>query len=636
MTTLITPSAPVAVQVRDYQADAIKAVRRAWESGLNRPLLVLPTGAGKTVCFNMISDIFCDEIVPDGRVLMIAHRKELIEQAAMKYRKFSGEDRRIGCISAKMGVFEYYGQITFASKDSLSDSRLDKLIAYGKIDLLIIDEAHHAPARTYGKIIAKLLKLNPDLKILGVTATPMRADGQGLGGIFDVAPWNPESGAVYQMSIGDLISKGYLVSPNWLAIKTGISLESVKKTAGDYNQKQLQSVFETPYTLDLVVKTHIEHAKGKQGIAFTISVSGKGEGEEGEEKPDGGAIGLARRFNEAGIKAGYVHGAMADDERRRVLKQFEEKEIEVLCNCAVLTEGYDCPGIEVIHMVRPTKSDALYIQCMGRGLRPQNGHKAADGERCLIFEYAPAKTRNLENIGFLMGIPQDQLDKIKKAQKALDRQVEDLANGEVMASFGFNGEQIAMIGDGLGINALAIIATEINYFESSDLNWAKVENAGRSIGDLVEGMTVLGLGPSRIDGNERILVIKPQGGDYILYGLSHPPHDIENRVYYPWQVRKIMVDRSFEAVAAKATEITDRHANGALAGKAKRWHNDPATPGQIKMVLRGMRKRQLPPEYANITKGRASELINQYQAIDAILEHESKADLSQQMALTME
>lgn len=641
------PAKRQALQMRDYQAEAIAAVRKAWATGLNRPLVVLPTGGGKTVIFNLLADQYCDEVDPGGRVLMIAHRMELVAQAADKYRRFCGSERKIGIISAKMNRFDYFGQITFAGKDSLSDSRLRQLIAYGKIGLLIIDEAHHAPARTYHRVIEALLKVNPNLRILGLTATPMRADGVGLGGVFDVAPWNDKSGAVYQLNIGQLIAQHYLVNPNWLAIKTGISLDGVKTTRGDYNQQQLQNVFETPYTLDLVVRTHQQYALGKQAICFTISVNGVKEKDDDDggatdgQKGDGGAVGLARRFNDAGIKAGYVHGEMSEVDRRRVLKQFEDKEIEVLCNCAVLTEGYDCPGIEVIHMVRPTKSDALYIQCMGRGLRPRNGYRAEDGERCLIFEYAPAKTRNLEMIGFLMGIPDDQQLKISKAQKALDRQVDSMAEGDVIASFGFNGEQIAMVGDGLGINALAIIATEINYFEESSFNWSKVDAGAGPKAEIkgMEGFNVLGLGSSPIDGWDRLLAIMPTpAGEYILYGLKHPPH--KPPIYHPWQVQ-VLKKGNFETVSQKATEITDTHADSVLAERNKRWHSDPASPPQINKLLRSMGKRKLPPDLMNITKIEASNLINQYEAIAAIekfefvrqaaLEAENRAAAAQQV-----
>lgn len=562
---------------RDYQEDATAAFFRAVAEGYRRPLIVVPTGGGKTVIFNLIIHRFL-QAQPTARVIVQAHRQELVEQGEDKFRRFIGPDYITGIVSAKSDRFDYHSQVLFCSKDTIrSSKRMDRILAHGPIALIITDEAHHAEAASYKKVVAALESVNPDLVHLGVTATPQRGDGRGLGLVYDAVPWN-KHGACYKKELIEMIP-AWLVPPRWLAIKTGIGLAGVKISAGDYNQEQLKNVFESQYCLDLVVKSHIKYADGRKAIAFTISVAGAHE--------------LAAKFNEAGIPAAAVDGEMPAQDRARVLRDFAEGRLLVLANCAVLTEGFDDPTVSCIHMARPTKSDSLYLQCIGRGLRPRNGHKPEEKEDCLILEYAPADQRNLSQFGHLMGVPDDDQAKLEKAQRALDEISEDIEIGEVLAGLAYDG-QIEMAG--VGAQGLDVIAQELNYLDQSPWQWrrdsAQQANAGSWL--------TLGLGKSRVNGMNMVLAISPLDdlNQYRLYGLW------QARDYGPWQVRCLEVFGDFDAASDKAHELADKHGDQTLGAKGKRWRKDPATPQHI-----GFLRRLGGSAPHGATKGEVNELI---------------------------
>lgn len=583
-------SAPT-LQLRDYQTEAIEAYDRAMGIELRNPLIVLPTGAGKTVLFLGIGDRHL-QANPEGRVLVIAHRKELVTQPEDRFRTFYGDKYSTGVISATAKRYEYSAQVIFAGKDTIiSDRHMTRLLAYGPITLLITDEAHHAQAVTYRRVVDKVKAVNPRLIHLGVTATPTRADGQGLGRVFDAAPWS-KNGAIYSKSLIDLIPR-YLVPPRWLVIKTGVSLDGVKSRGGDYIESQLKQRYETPQTLAYVVKAHKEHAMGKRSIAFTISVQG--------------AKDLAALFNHQGIPADHIDGTMAPEDRAEVLRKFQAGEIEVLANCAILTEGFDDPAIEVIHMVRPTKSDGLYLQCIGRGLRPRNGHMPEIGESCLILEYAPEAVRSLEHVGFLMGVPPAEQSKLKLAQDQLDRINTEIKEGEIQAGFAFDGRiELA----GVGIDGLAIIAMEMNYLESTRWHWHQDDS----------GWLSLSLGESAVDHMDRILILSPRAeGQHTLYGMIRRavPYDPNRRgpppEPGPWKIYQIGRG-DFQTMTDRADQTSRTHANKTLASKDQSWHAQPMSEAQEATIKKLSRKRTIEP----LTKGQASQRISHLKALAAL------------------
>lgn len=576
--------------LRDYQEDAIAAWDRAMVENIRRPLIVLPTGAGKTVLFLAIIDRYLASH-PGSRAMIIAHRKELVTQPESRFAQFFGNKYTTGVISAKARRYEYSGRITFAGKDTIiGQKHMPRLLANGPIDLLITDECHHAEAQTYRDLVTKLESVNPAMLHLGVTATPRRGDGKGLGNVFDAAPWN-KNGAIYSLALRDLIPR-YLVSPRWLAIKTGISLKGVHTKGGDYVQGELKNAFETEECLAIVVHQHIEHASDRKAIAFTISVEG--------------AHDLAQRFNDAGVPAGAIDGTMNDDDRTRVLDRFARNEIQVLCNCAILTEGFDDPTISAIHMVRPTKSDALYLQCIGRGLRPANGDRPQPGETCLILEYAPAATRQLAHVGFLMGVPQAEQRKLELAQDALDSLNDEIEIGDVLAGFAFDG-QIEM--GGIGIDGLSIIAMELNYLDDSAYIWHRDSERWLSLG--------LGEGQDQLT---RILMISPRSaeGTHVLYGLIRRKPTRSNP--YPRFTVHKLAESDFETINTTAEDYARTRAAAQLASKDRSWHTREVSEGQQKMINGLARRLSMtgPARPKPTNQGEASQIISHLLGMEAI------------------
>lgn len=337
------------MNLRPYQSEGVSAIRRAYAAGMDAPLYVLPTGGGKTVVFNYIAASAREK---EKRVLILVHRVELLRQSAVKLRD-SGE--RVGLISPKYTP-DPWAQIQVASVQTLA-KRIGKINL--NFDLIIIDEAHHATASTWTKIIDAIKMVNPSVKILGVTATPIRSDGRGLGahcgGMFDILIPGP--------SIMDLIKEGFLVRPVVLGSSTKVNLANVKTTAGDYNKEQLADAVDKPMITGDAVAHYTKVCPGLPAVAFCVTVAH--------------AEHVAAEFRAAGYRAYAVDGSMDDVERTRILNGLGNGSVQVVCSCELISEGTDIPAISAAILLRPTKSTGLYLQQIGRALRPMPGKTAA-------------------------------------------------------------------------------------------------------------------------------------------------------------------------------------------------------------------------------------------------------------------
>jgi ATP-dependent helicase IRC3 len=509
--------------LRPYQLETIANVKRdLFEKQHTDVLAVLATGLGKTQVFlQFVIDMLTAN--PTHRALILVHRAELAYQPVERIATFWPEWKyRTGIVMADLN--ETRRQITVATVQTLSsERRLQQLLVHGAIDYLVTDEAHHSNATSYLALVAKLRAANPNLKHLGVTATPLRADGDGLSKVFQQCS--------HKVSIKDGVKGRYLVPVKALAISTKISLRGVKSAQGDFVQSQLKHVFETDNCLDLVVATHQKYAAERQAICFTVSVDG--------------AHTLAEKFNEAGISSAAIDGTTAKEERKRVLRQFQAGDIKVLCNCMVLTEGFDAPAINAVHMVRPTKSDSLYVQCIGRGLRP-----APQKEDCLIFDYAPAETRNIVMAGDVLGVPAE----IKKQQ---DKAQDDLEQGDAFAGFTFDG-----IARGIEGDPLELVARELNYLDITPYAWAKHE--GYLVLPIKQGKTLVitPLRPNQ-DAQNLLLVTSEKG---------HPAH-VEQ-----------LFDASFADLTDYAQAYADEHGDPTFQAKDRSWRKRGVTEKQIELL----------------------------------------------------
>jgi superfamily II DNA or RNA helicase len=320
--------------LREYQKDWIEQIFASWQQGHQSVLAQLPTGAGKTVCFAHISDEF---LRLGSSVLVIAHRTELIEQAVAKLESVTGWE--VGVI--KYGVQPHpERRIQVASIQTLARK---ELLPDFLTKLLIFDEAHHATSSSYRKII----QFYPEACILGVTATPVRIDGQSLKDIFN--------DLIVGVTTSKLIHKGYLSGFRLFATDRTINTTGVS-TKKDYISTELALAINSQISSSDIYQIWNKYAQHRKTIVFAASV--------GHSKT------LAQEFQLQGISAEHVDGDTAPAQRFAILKEFEEGNIQVLCNYQILTEGYDCSTIEAVLCVRPTKSLVLWHQMIGRGLRP--------------------------------------------------------------------------------------------------------------------------------------------------------------------------------------------------------------------------------------------------------------------------
>lgn len=331
------------MKLRPYQQAALDAIDdHLLDRGRRAVLLVMPTGSGKTVVFARLP-----ALLGARRTLVLAHRRELLDQAAAKLRATNPalqveieQAERSAHVAAQVIVASV---ATIGRKDSKRLARLRP----DAIDLVIVDEAHHAPAAMYRRI----LDACTDAWIVGVTATPERGDGQGLDDVFEAI--------AYDVTLPELVEQGYLAPIRAWRVDTETDLAGVKRRGGDFVEADLARVVDTDDRNALAVAAYEAYAAGKRAVVFCAGVQH--------------AHHLAGAFSAAGHPAECVHGGMGKVRRAGVLRRFREGLCRVVTNCAVLTEGFDDPGIEAIVMARPTQSGALYRQCVGRGTRLHPG-----------------------------------------------------------------------------------------------------------------------------------------------------------------------------------------------------------------------------------------------------------------------
>lgn len=324
------------MQLRNYQQDAITEIRQAFAKH-RRVLYQLPTGAGKTVIF---CEIARQAVNKGKRVLVIVHRQELLRQTISKVSA--------ACIPWGAIAQNYPMQLEWPLQIAMVQTAARRDI--GSYDLIICDEAHHAVAGSWNTII----ETQPQAYILGVSATPCRLDGKGLGDAFDVL--------LEGVVMSQLIEAGYLCAPKVYAASVA-DLTGVRRIAGDYNRGDLDAAMDKPKITGDAVAEYRKLADGKPAIVFCVSVQH--------------AERVAEQFRAEGYRADAVDGSLADDERKRRINGLADGSVQVLTSCDIVSEGTDIPAVECAILLRPTQSEALYLQQVGRALRPVAGKQHA-------------------------------------------------------------------------------------------------------------------------------------------------------------------------------------------------------------------------------------------------------------------
>lgn len=326
------------MELRPYQEAARQAVEKQWETGSAKTLLVLPTGCGKTVVFARIAE----DCVRNGeRVLILAHRGELLEQASDKI--FAATGLRCAVEKASDTCLDSFFRIVVGSVQSLMrETRLQKFSS-DYFDTIIIDEAHHALSDSY----LRILDYFREAKVLGVTATPDRGDMRNLGQLFD--------SLAYEYTLPQAIKQGYLTPIKAMTVPLHIDLQNVSVQAGDFQVSGLDTALD-PY-LDQIASEMEQYCADRKTVVFLPLVKTSQK--------------FCRILNDHGFHAAEVNGTSSD--RTEVLRDFEQNEYNVLCNSMLLTEGWDCPSVDCIVVLRPTKVRSLYSQMVGRGTRLHPG-----------------------------------------------------------------------------------------------------------------------------------------------------------------------------------------------------------------------------------------------------------------------
>lgn len=322
------------MQLRPYQEEARAKVQQEWKEGRKRTLLVLPTGCGKTIVFSKIIE---DRVKMGERVLVLAHRSELLEQASDKLMTATGLGTALE--KAENTSIGSWFRVVVGSVQTMQREKRLSQFPPNHFDTIVIDEAHHAISDGYQRVLEHFGEAN----VLGVTATPDRGDMRNLGSYFD--------SLAYEYPLVDAIKSGYLSKITAITIPLELDLSTVSQQGGDFKVSEIGTALD-PY-LEQIADEMVKQCKNRKTVVFLPLVK------------------TSQKFrdilNEKGFRAAEVNGESKD--RAEILEDFDKDKYNVLCNSMLLTEGWDCPTVDCVVVLRPTKVRALYSQMVGRGTR---------------------------------------------------------------------------------------------------------------------------------------------------------------------------------------------------------------------------------------------------------------------------
>ncbi len=400
------------MELRPYQQTARESIQAEWQNGVKKTLLVLPTGCGKTIVFSKVIE---DRVRLGERVLVLAHRGELLDQAADKLAKSTG----LGCATEKAeqtSIGSWYRVVVGSVQTLQRPKRLEQFVP-DHFDTIIIDEAHHCISDGYQRVLQYFKSAN----VLGVTATPDRGDMRNLGSYFE--------SLAFEYTLPKAIKEGYLSPIKALTIPLQLDLSAVGQQGGDFKSSDLGTALD-PY-LESIAAEMWRVAQDRKIVVFLPLVKTSQK--------------FTNILNSIGFKAAEVNGESPD--RAQILEDFDKGKYNVLCNSMLLTEGWDCPSVDCVVVLRPTKVRSLYSQMVGRGTRLHPGktelllldflwhterhelchpaHLIAENE-----EIAKAMTKQIEEAGIPMDLEavekQAAEDVIAQREEALAKQLAEM------------------------------------------------------------------------------------------------------------------------------------------------------------------------------------------------------------------
>lgn len=337
--------------LRDYQIQAIDNLREVFSQGFKKALLVAPTGSGKTV---IASSLIQQAIEKGSKVLFVAHRRELIMQCSRKLYDFGINH---GVIMAGKSPNPYY-DVQVLSIQTFNARKDNNDFDWPDADIIILDEAHRSTSKSFTNLINDY----KDAIIIGLTATPIRNDRQGLGNVYEKL--------IIASDIKKLTEQNYLVPIRYIAPHVP-DVKGLKIVAGDYEKKGLEKRMNTPYLIGNIVEHWKQYAVSRSTVVFATSINHSKQ--------------LAKAFNAQNVTAGHIDGEMDETEREEQLELYKQGKIKVLSNCQILQEGWDSPHTSCVILARPTRSKIMYLQMIGRILRPYKNK-----ENSMVIDHAGA------------------------------------------------------------------------------------------------------------------------------------------------------------------------------------------------------------------------------------------------------
>ena len=511
--------------LRKYQVDCIEAIEAAETRGIRRQLVSMPTGSGKTI-------IFVDLIRRrPGRALVLAHRDELISQAVGKCRVVD-PDGDIGIVQAERD--EVSARTVVASVQTLvRPNRLARVTP--DFDTVIVDEGHHATAPSYRTILERVRAFANDGPLLvGWTATPKRADGHALGDIFEEI--------TFETKLLDMINARYLADLRAIQIRVQVDLNQIHVRHGDLAVDELSDVLTEANAPTQVALAYREHAAARKGLVFTPGVRLAHE--------------TAAALNHVGIIAAAIDGTTETETRREILTRLSTGRIQVICNCGVLTEGYDEPSVDCIVIARPTKSRSLYVQMVGRGSRRHPGK-----DDCLILDLVGVTDRHdLQTAATLFGFEPDDLAEMPLTEAVARRR------------------HVAETPTASG----PLVARPVELFRQGALHWVTsgATQHALSVGD---GLLIL------------------RSDDLVEWRVEYAPRH---------RRREVLATGLTLAYAQGVAEDKAREFGaGVLVSRQASWRRQPVTSKQ----LSALRRWRIPVK-AHLSKGEASDLLTEASA----------------------
>jgi ATP-dependent helicase IRC3 len=555
--------------LRNYQRDTLAAITGAYKTGVRKQLISLATGAGKTVIFSNIPSALKGTL--DGQMLVLAHREELITQAAEKLLHWNpamsiGVEMADSYASTNADII-VSSVATLGRKVSKRRDRFN----WDNVDKCVCDEAHHSTATTYMTVFEEAGFLRPESHklLLGVTATPNRGDGKPLAGVYDKI--------VYQYSMRQAIEDGWLVDVRGIRVQTQTNLDKIHVVAGDFAQDELADSVNTDERNQLVVRAWKDSAADRQTIVFTVDIKH--------------AVDLAGMFRAHGVNAEAIWGN--DPERAEKLQRHRRGDIQLLTNCGVLTEGYDDWNIACVLLARPTKSAALFQQMVGRGTRLQDGtgnllEAVKSGTElkkkdCLMIDVVDSCTRHsLVTLPSLLGMAARLDLNGKSAIKSL-KELEDGQRQYPQIDF-------SKLED---INKLKAFIESVNLWEirfpevvedNSTLSWHSTMNGGFSLS---------------LPNREFVTISQNILEKWDILGL------INGQGY---KGERTTIEEAFQTADRLVMDKASNHLR-ILKREGEKWHEDGATEAQLKLLRKFYKGRAIP---ADLTKGAASKLIGSF------------------------